>query len=255
MTCGWCKKQIPDNAPACDCKWRKQKFERFCISCKESIPLKANQCPFCNVIQFSKTEFLHVRCGSCKGRNITAWEIDDLFIALNCPLIFRTKKFVKIRWFKDRAVGAARVYIKYFHKSHKGTTPEIMRQQLLTSDEEPWRFPTVQHAVAFLNNFPCNKCGKKNWKHDVVEDVVAGTKKAAAAATPYAVPFGLWVWGFVVGATTVLYKFTQSTWKFFTTNPKEVQKSPPKKQEDEEEDDNKQRGRNGGNKRRKGGKK
>lgn len=244
-TCGWCGKELPADARGCGCKWRTQGFERLCVGCKKPMPPKANKCPECNRVQFSTTEFLHVRCGNCKGKDSVLWEIDDLFAALNCPLIFQTKKFVKMRWFKDDVSGA-KAYIKYFQPTKKGATVETVRRSLTASDEHPWHFPTTQNVIWFLNNFPCNKCGGKNWKHDLMENVVSGAKKATRLAKPYAIPITLSVWAFFVSAIAVLSQLTRSVWDFFAVSPKQVEDAEDGGQQ------NNQR-RTGENRRRKGG--
>gem|GEM_PF-4290365 len=164
------------------------------------MPLTANQCPHsdCGKLQLMvQMEWFHVRCGGCGA----VWEMDNLFAGLRIPLIFQTAKGIKLRWFKSPEAAAAECE-KYFYKS--GVTADLIRDEILQDDAEPWRFPTVKHAVAFLNNFPCNKCEKKNWERAVAEDVKEGTKKIATAAKPYIIPATISLWGFLLGVFAVI---------------------------------------------------
>jgi len=198
--CSWCgKKDLSDNARSCNvCKTRTFSFERLCVFCKKQMPLTANQCNNCDRQQLMvQMEWSHVRCGGCG----IVWEMDNLFAGLRIPLIFQTAKGVKLGWFRSPEAAAAECE-KYFHKG--GTTADLIRDKIVQDDAEPWRFPTVKHAVAFLNNFPCNECGKKNWERAVAADIKEGTKKAAIAAKPYLIPATISVWGFLLGVFAVI---------------------------------------------------
>ncbi len=182
--CGYCGENVISGARGCGiCQRRVAGFKRLCPFCEREVPLKANTCPHCGkVFPLSQGSFFHVRCRGCKK----GWELDDLMAALNCPLLFKTERGVKLRWFAS-AEAAVRAWLRYFRPRRRSYTEEEARAYLAQGDEDPWHFSSGQAAISFLESFICNTCRTASWE---LYRGAGPTLKMAAKALPFFVVAG-----------------------------------------------------------------